>query len=219
MNNIFYVSWSVLLVYVMVALLSYISPGPDWAIISRHAFRSKTAGLWAALGVQSGLFVHMMIAVIGVVAIFSAFPSVFSAVQLAGALYLLYLGISILRQLRQHTGLAESEMALSSRHGTFGQGFIANVLNPKAALFFAGILPQFVDHTQPVKTQVLVLGVVDIVVGFLWWVVFVLAIHRIRQTVKIGRAQWVMDCVTGVFLLLFGLAMGAKVLYSTIHAA
>jgi threonine/homoserine/homoserine lactone efflux protein len=89
----------------------------------------------------------------------------------------------------------------------FLQAFLANVLNPKAALFFVGILPQFLQRDLPVAPQVLLLGAIDIAIGLVWWTIFVLLTSRLAGLMERPRPRRILDRVTGTVLVGLGVTL------------
>lgn len=189
--------------FVGVVAIAYFVPGPDMAIILRAATRGWRPGAAAAVGAQAGLCAHLALAVAGLSVVLARYPEALTAIRVAGGLYLLYLGGRlIVPTLRRSTEAAEERDDASSR-SAFGQALFTNLLNPKAVLFFAAVLPQFLitgPEAVSVWVQVLALGVLDIALGFVAWAVVVglgvqlttlLNRHRVRQ-------WW--DRVTGVVL-------------------
>ena len=141
-----------LLLFVIAGLLLNLTPGPDVLYIVTHALRTGArAGVVAALGIAAGCFVHIFAAALGVSALMAASATAFTVLKWAGAAYLVYVG---LRMLRSH---APSAMHLEAGHadamlagdlkGIFFRGFWTNALNPKVALFFLAFVPQFIAPT------------------------------------------------------------------------
>jgi threonine/homoserine/homoserine lactone efflux protein len=195
-------------------LLAYVIPGPDWFVVLRHASRSRIAGMHAAAGVQCGLIVHMAAAAVGVSAILSTSAEAFTVVKLAGAAYLIVLGVRALRDgYRGWRGCAAERAAgVSSPAAAPGaqvlaRAFTANVLNPKAALFFVAVLPQFLAPARPVAPQVLLLGALDIAIGGAWWLLFVVTTTRLQALFQRRRAQIAVDSLAGVALTGLGGAL------------
>jgi threonine/homoserine/homoserine lactone efflux protein len=199
------VSWPV---FLAVVLAAYVVPGPDFAVILRSSTRSVRAGFAAAAGAQLGLCVHMLLAVVGVSAVLAAHPGALVVVRLLGGLYLLYLGGRlVLGSLRRRpTGPSPADTGAS-----FAQALLTNLTNPKAVLFFASVLPQFVGGGGlPVAAQVLLLGAVDVVAGFVPWTVVVLLGSGLARwlATDVVRRWW--DRVTGVVLAALGGALVAE---------
>ncbi|MGW4280630.1 LysE family translocator [Nocardia sp. NPDC004750] len=200
--------------FVGAVLLAYVIPGPDWLLVLRHASRSRAAGICAAVGVQCGLIVHMAAAAAGLSAILATSAEAFTVVKLAGGVYLVVLGVRALRD--GYRGWRHWDVARASSvsppasvagRQVFAQAFTANVLNPKAALFFVAVLPQFLVPANPVTPQVLLLGVLDIAIGFAWWMLFVGTATRLHAVLRRRRAQIAVDSFAGVALTGFGGAL------------
>ncbi|WP_207842013.1 LysE family translocator [Williamsia soli] len=190
-----------------IALLAYVTPGPDWFVVMRHAVRSRRSGWVAAIGVQCGLLVHMTAAAVGVAAILLASATAFTVLKLVGAAYLVYLGVRALLNSRSSSGgsVTEAQEPADLRlFSVWRQSFIANVLNPKAALFFVAVLPQFVSTGGAVTLQILGLGVIDVALGVVWWAVFVFGVHRLRTLMGGRRARVLTDRISGTALIGLG---------------
>ncbi|MEU2122022.1 LysE family translocator [Nocardia niwae] len=200
--------------FVAAVLVAYVVPGPDWFVVLRQASRSRAAGLCAAAGVQCGLIVHMAAAAVGVSAILSTSAAAFTAVKLAGAAYLVVLGARALRDgyrgWRCWNVARLSSMSPPSsvtRVTVYAQAFTANVLNPKAALFFVAVLPQFLAPAKPVTPQILLLGVLDVAIGCVWWLLLVVTATRFRSVLRRRQAQVAVDTLAGVALTGLGGAL------------
>lgn len=131
-----------LLAYTVAAVALILTPGPDTAfVLARSVAAGPSTGVRAALGVATGVLVHTVGAVAGLSALFRVSPAAYDAVRVAGAAYLLYLGVATLRG----GGLALDAGGEGEDRGGggFRQGLATNVLNPKVALFFLAFLPQF----------------------------------------------------------------------------
>ncbi|OZG30744.1 lysine transporter LysE [Williamsia sp. 1138] len=200
-------SLETVLAFCGIALLAYVTPGPDWFVVMSHAVRSRRAGWVAAIGVQCGLLVHMTAAAIGVAAIVLASATAFTVLKLVGAAYLVYLGVRALLNSRSSSGSSVTETQEPADVRLFGvwrQSFVANVLNPKAALFFVAVLPQFVSTDGAVTLQILGLGVIDVALGVAWWALFVFGVHRLRTLMGGRRARVVTDRISGTALIGLG---------------
>lgn len=164
------------------------TPGVDMAFTLVSTLRGGVrGGLAAAGGVSVGCIVHALAATFGLAALMVASSAAFNAIKWAGAAYLLWLAIGMLR-----TGLrvAPADAAAPAASGDaprrpwslFRQGFVTNVLNPKVALFFLALLPQFIDGDAPSKTLAfLFLGAWSIAQGSLFLALFVLLVAPLRR--------------------------------------
>ena len=194
-----------------IATLAYITPGPDWFVVMRHAGTERRAGIVSALGVQTGLVVHMGAAALGVATLLLASAEAFTIVKLVGAAYLVFLGGQALvrsyRLAKSPTDTRTDVHAHSSLASVYRQSLLANVLNPKAALFFAAVLPQFISVSAPVVPQILLLGALDIALGIGWWFLFVYGIARIKRLLGDLRSRILIDRASGCALIGLGGAL------------
>ena len=158
--------------FLAAGLLLNITPGPDMAlIIARSTQQGTRAGIAAALGVGAGAFFHIAAAAIGISAFIVASAFAFIVLKWIGALYLVYLGIQILRLSVRKAGRQMPFLSVPPlpMRQIFTQGVLTNVLNPKVAVFFLAFLPQFVDADAPSKVAAFVtLGLIFNAVGTAW---------------------------------------------------
>ena len=145
--------------FVAAALALNLAPGPDMTYVAaRSLAQGRRAGVISALGIAVGCLFHIAAAALGVAILLRAVPQAYTAVRLAGAAYLVYLGIMLIR--RAGATSAEAIVSPASDMAIFRQGVLTNILNPKVALFFLAFLPQFVSPEHgPVGLQTLALGV------------------------------------------------------------
>ncbi len=199
--------------FVGVVMVAYLVPGPDFLVILRSATRGVRPGVAAALGAQAGLCLHVALAVAGLSVVLARHPDLLTTVRVLGGLYLLYLGgrlvLPTLRRAPEQQRRAPADPPASVR-SSFVQALATNVLNPKAVLFFAAVLPQFVSAGDvPVWTQVAVLGAVDVLLGLVAWTVVVLLGLRLAALLRRERVRRAWDRTTG--LALGGLGAGLLV--------
>ena len=141
-----------LLLFVAAGLLLNLTPGPDVLYVVSHALRSGArAGMVAALGITAGCFVHIFAAAVGVSALMAASATAFALLKWAGAAYLVYVGLRLLRpgpaalvSLDAAPADAAQPQDASAYRAIFLRGFWTNALNPKVALFFLAFVPQFI---------------------------------------------------------------------------
>jgi len=149
------------LLFVASCIVLVLVPGPDMAyMLTRTIAQGRRAGSMAALGINAGAYVHLAAAVAGLSALLLASATAFTIVKWMGAIYLIYLGIRALASRTAMTNLSASEISGRSLKAVFWQGFWSDVLNPKVAIFYVALLPQFVN-TEAVHTawQLILLGV------------------------------------------------------------
>ena len=176
-----------LALFALTVLVVNATPGVDLAFTLLSTLKGGVrAGLAAAAGIGAGCVIHTLAAAFGLAALLAASSAAFSIVKWAGAAYLLWLAIGMLRQ-----GLARAPSEAAGAAATapprsaaalFRQGFTTNVLNPKVALFFLALLPQFIDADAPNKTGAFVfLGAWFVVQGFTFLALFVLLVAPLRR--------------------------------------
>jgi threonine/homoserine/homoserine lactone efflux protein len=193
--------------FVLSGLLLNVTPGPDTLyILGRSSTQGWHAGAVAALGIGSGALVHICAAALGLSALLAASAAAFTAVKIAGAAYLVYVGISLIRS----TGAAASPAAASVQRPApmrtiYFQGFLTNVLNPKVALFFLAFLPQFVSSDAPSKPLAfLFLGAIFDFNGTLWNLFVAWSAARISSRLASSDQfkKWFHRCIGSVFVLI-----------------
>ena len=200
-----------LVLFVISGLLLNVTPGPDTLyIVGRSSTQGLRAGATAALGIGAGTLVHITAAALGLSALLAASSSAFAVLKLAGAAYLVYVGVSLMRSSAAAAG-RPSESAVSTGllpvplRTVFVQGFLTNVLNPKVALFFLAFLPQFVAPDAPDKPLAfLFLGVIFDLNGTLWNLFVAWSTGRISGSLRRNAtiAKWFTRCVGGLFVYL-----------------
>jgi threonine/homoserine/homoserine lactone efflux protein len=195
-----------LALFVLSGLLLNLTPGPDTLyIVGRSTTQGWRAGAIAALGIGAGIFVHIAAAAVGLSAILAASATAFTAIKIAGAIYLVYVGISLLRSSRSTGRERGTTPAPASLRAIFLQGFLTNVLNPKVALFFLAFLPQFVDQAAQNKAMAfLFLGVIFNLNGTLWNLLVAWSSARVgAAAARNGTfSRWFNRCVGGLFVWL-----------------
>jgi threonine/homoserine/homoserine lactone efflux protein len=188
------------------AVFAYI-PGPAMLYAAAQTLaRGRRSGLMAAVGIHLGCYVHVFAAAAGLSVLFHVVPALYVAVKLAGASYLIWLGISMLR-VRPEGSVALPGIEPRSARRAFFESITVEVLNPKTAIFFVAFLPQFIDASAPfpVWLQFVILGTIvnvffssaDIVCVFLAGAL----IARLRQS---SRWQRLMQRAGGALLIGLG---------------
>ncbi|AOA59698.1 LysE family translocator [Acinetobacter larvae] len=155
-------SFELLLSFLLTTLLFAYIPGPAMLYSAAQTLaHGKAAGLMAAYGIFLGGCVHILIAAVGLTAIFHIFPLIYAVLKFAGACWLLYLGIQLIRNARntKASPLLASTGDLKTK--SLKESILVEVLNPKTAIFYVAFLPQFVvsSASLPIWAQLLILGV------------------------------------------------------------
>ena len=155
--------------FLCAGVLLNLTPGPDTVyILSRSIADGRRAGVASALGICIGSIFHTCAAAFGLSALLATSAWAFSAVKLAGAAYLIFLGLRALLQ-REYDLHVPAKFKLSDPIAALRQGVLTNILNPKVALFFLAFLPQFIDSATPSKMAAfLTLGFTFVITGTIW---------------------------------------------------
>ncbi len=149
------------------ALLIALTPGPNMVyLLSRSICQGRQAGVISLFGVMAGFLVHMTAAAVGLSALFMAVPMAYEVLKWAGALYLLYLAWQAVKP-GARSPFEARDLPQDSPRKLFAMGFLTNLLNPKIAMFYLAIFPQFVSPEHgSVLVQSVVLGVTQIGLSF-----------------------------------------------------
>ena len=192
-----------------------ITPGPDMTIIARNTIaHGRGAGLWTMAGALGGVSVHVLAASLGLSAVLASSATAFTAVKVAGAAYLVFLGVRALWATR-HGASEGDEGVLSAATPAFvlapsspaAQGLLSAVLNPKLAVFFLTFLPQFVDPDNMPALSMLAHGAVFVLMGAVWLVAWVLSLDRLSAWLRRSRVRMWIERITGVLLVGLGIRL------------
>ena len=154
--------------FLVASFLVWLTPGPDTMyILARSVAQGRRAGVMSALGIGTGLLIHTLLAGFGLSAILATSAWAFGAVKTAGGVYLVYLGLKTLR--KKIGTLATQERSPVNSLRVYRDGVLSNALNPKVAIFFLALLPQFVNPAAGLGPMpFLFLGAMFVVGGTLW---------------------------------------------------
>ena len=204
---------SQLFAFLGVAVLVIVTPGPDTALTIRNTLLGgRPAGIATALGVVSGQAVWALATSIGLVALLLASEPAFAAVRIAGAAYLVYLGLQALVAAFRPGG-NDRVVAQPRRHlptkTAVRQGLISNLGNPKMAAFFPSLLPQFVPAGDPTFLPLLLLGLVFCSLTFVWLSAYAVVVARAGDLLRRPRIRRAMEALTGAVLVALGLRLAA----------
>jgi threonine/homoserine/homoserine lactone efflux protein len=167
--------------FIATAIVLILTPGQDtFFILGRSLAGGRSAGVAAALGVSAGTVGHTILAALGLSALLATSPYAFMAVKFAGAAYLLYIGVRALMT-RSAPAPGADAAANGGRWPAFRQGIITNLLNPKVALFFLALMPQFIEAGSTHKVGAfLALGLSFVSLGLAWCCVLAIAAAKLR---------------------------------------
>jgi RhtB (resistance to homoserine/threonine) family protein len=202
-----------LLVFIGVAALVIVIPGPDTAVVTKNVLvHGRRAAFGTSMGVSAGLSVWTIAAAVGVASVVRASAVAFTVLKLVGALYLVWLGLQALRAARHPESGAgpTANRPTMGALGGFRQGFLSDLANPKIGIFFTSLLPQFVDPGHPVLLPFLALGGVFVLMTVLWLSAYCLVAARAAATLQRPRVKAAMDRFTGVVLIALGLRLAIE---------
>ncbi len=193
-----------------VVLLAAMSPGPDFAIVTRNAMVSgRRAGMACGAGIAVGVFAWAVVTALGIVGLLAASAVAFTAVKLVGAGYLVVLGVRALLAARR--GEYDSAEHVPGARATsapaaFRQGIVTNLLNPKVAVFFVALLPQFLPASATAADHLLLAGVAA-GVTLTWFTVLAGVVSALRRLLTGNRVRRGIDALMGTLLVGLGVRM------------
>ena len=194
-----------LIAFIGVSLAVVMIPGPDMALVARNVLRhGRAAGFATSIGICTGVLFWAAAAAFGVAALLATSAVAFTALKLAGAAYLIYLGISMLRSPDAPVDGASTDAASLPPNRAFMQGLISAALNPKLGVFFLTLLPQFIAPGDPPAARALQLAFVFELIGVAWLVVYTLLLGAVGAALNRPRPQRIIRRVTGTILIALG---------------
>ncbi|WP_433356777.1 LysE family translocator [Microtetraspora malaysiensis] len=212
--------FSALASFSVVAGLMTIVPGLDTALVLRAAISGGRRHAFAtALGINTGVLVWGAAAAVGVSALLTASQTAYTAVRLAGAAYLIWVGAGMVwRTVRRPAGTsaagsgvtpaaAPGPSTLPGAGRAWARGLLTNLLNPKIGVFYVAMLPQFIPADAPHLPMGLLLALVHNVEGMAWFTLLISGTHLARGLLAGDRLHRVIDRITGTVLVGFGLRL------------
>jgi threonine/homoserine/homoserine lactone efflux protein len=199
-----------------ISLLVIMTPGPDTALTIRNALLGGVrAGIFTALGVAAGQVLWATAASAGVVGLLVASAPAFEAVKLAGAAYLVFIGVQTL-----YSACWTGAVAPGAKSGSTGrrltpaaalrQGVINDLANPKMAAFFASLFPQFVPDGSASFAALMLLGLVFSGMTLAWLVAYALAIAKAGDALRRSGVRRAIEGITGAVLIALGLRLASE---------
>ncbi|MEN3371911.1 LysE family translocator [Dechloromonas sp. ZS-1] len=192
-----------LLVFVAALTAVYLLPGPDMALVlSTSAFRGPRSGLMAAVGLAISRTVHVALSALGLAALFHTHPVLFDVVRWFGAAYLLFLAWKML-QVEKTEGFASANTTGKGLEA-IRSGVMTNLLNPKALMFCALLLPQFISTEHDLTAQYLTLGAILVGLGFAFDALYALTASRLAK--RFSGSGTMQKATKLMFSTIFGFA-------------
>ena len=200
---------AVLLAFIPAVLAIVVSPGPDSVYtLTRSLSGGRAAGVAAGLGTAIGVLVHTAAAVLGLSALLRTTAEAYLLVKYVGALYLVYLGVQLLRSDETFEIDAESGTDEQSLLGSYRRAVVINVSNPQVAVFVIAFFPQFVPPSANATLQLSILGVVYAALSFLYLGGVALFAGRVRhRLLDATLTRRAVQYASGSVLIGFGLKL------------
>ncbi|MFE3957248.1 LysE family translocator [Nocardia sp. NPDC059091] len=195
-----------------VIVLGSMSPGPDFLIVLRNSVVSgRRAGVASAGGIAVGVFVWALVTAIGVAGLLAASAEAYTVVKLVGAIYLAYIGIRALLAARRGDYRPDPDAAANRRGAlvAFRQGLLTNLLNPKCAVFFIALVPQFLP-ADPSALGTLELAMVCTIANLFWFVILAFGVGTLRHVFTRRRVRRALDAAMGTFMVGLGLRIAME---------
>lgn len=203
------------LTFLGVSIVVIVAPGPDTALTIRNTIRGgRAGGVGTALGVSIGQLIWALATSVGIIAVLLASEPVFRTVRLAGAAYLIWLGARSLhaafvaRRSRPLDG-GFGGRRLTSRVA-FVNGIVSNLGNPKMAVFFASVLPQFTAPGQGMVSALAMLGLVFSLLTFVWLAAYATTLSTASRWLGVSRVRRAVEAVSGAVLIGLGIKVAAE---------
>lgn len=207
---------SLFLAFLGVSFIVLATPGPDTAITIRNTLLGgRTGGVFTALGISSGQTIWALATSAGIVALLVASEPLFLAVKYAGAAYLIYLGAKALQEALRPSHQQEAAAVVRTARrltaaSAFRQGLISDLGNPKMAVFFASLLPQFVPPGGESFAALLGLRSVFAVMTFAWLALYATVVAKAGDFLRRPAIRRIIEGVTGMVLIGLGIRIAAE---------
>lgn len=202
--------------YLIAITLLTVTPGIDTMLVIRNTARGGWRdGAVTSLGICSGLFIHAVISAVGISMIMLQAVWAFNALKLAGACYLIWLGVTSWRKVlrRDSFQLGNGMPVMGAFHviRSLREGFLSNVLNPKTAIFYMAFLPQFIDPARSPLMQTLFLAGLHFIIAMIWQCLLALMVKQLKTWLQRPRVSQLFDGVTGTVMISLGFQVTMEV--------
>jgi threonine/homoserine/homoserine lactone efflux protein len=204
--------------FVLTCLVVVLVPGPDFALVLRNAARGPRAAATAVAGIMAGNTILAALAVLGVTALLGASESIGTGIRFAGAAYLLYLGARALAEAFAGTRNRPAAPAAGRQRGgssPFVQGMVSNLLNPKVAVFYLSLFPQFTVAPWPPLAQHALMAGIFLLIALAWYVLVLSALKKVAGFLARPRTSRIVVGSSGAVLV----GVGGTILTQTLAPA
>ncbi|OBT31166.1 LysE family translocator [Vibrio splendidus] len=206
---------TILVTLASIHFIALMSPGPDFALVVQNATRhGRQTGLYIALGLSCGILLHSLLSLTGISYLVHQQPTLFAIMQLAGGSYLLYLGFGALKatwQIIQHHDddsevVNSKDLILTNKRDAFSKGFMTNILNPKALVFFVSLMSSLVPADMSMSGKgfalIILFGLSLFWFSLLAWMLSTKALQK-----KLHEATVYIDALCGAVFTIIGLSI------------
>jgi threonine/homoserine/homoserine lactone efflux protein len=191
-------------------LLGSMAPGPDFLIVLRSALAGgRRAGMASAVGIAAGLLGWAVVTSVGIAGLLAASAVAFTIVKLAGAAYLVFLGVQALRAARRGYPKDVEPLKETTTRGAFAAGLFTNLLNPKVAVFFLALWPQFLPQHASVLDVAVMAGVVA-AAPLAWFLLLANVVTALRRFLVTAKVRRTLDGVMGTLLVALGVRIAVS---------
>ena len=192
-----------------ITLLAVVSPGADFAMVTRNSMvLSRRAGVLTATGISLGVLIHVAYSMAGIGLLISKSIVLFSLIKFAGAAYLIYLGITMMRAKKADLAEASTEPAALSDFDALKTGFFTNALNPKTTLFVVSLFTQVISPQTPLLVQ-LGYGAFMSLAHLVWFVLVAFAFSSEMALRVVASSRHLVERGIGAVLVAVGLSLAA----------
>ncbi|GMQ46570.1 LysE family translocator [Vibrio sp. 10N] len=196
--------------FIVAITILTLTPGLDTALVIRNTTRGGFKdGAVTSVGICLGLFVHATFSALGISVVLTQSAELFSVIKAIGAAYLIWLGLSSLRSLKQGSSMqvdAASGKRVTGRR-SLREGFLSNVLNPKTAVFYLAFLPQFINPEYSPFAQSMLMAAIHFVIAMLWQCGLSGMLNSAKSLLKSDKFTRWMEATTGVVLIGLGVKL------------
>jgi threonine/homoserine/homoserine lactone efflux protein len=198
--------------FTLMVLLLTVMPGPNTALILRTVSQNgRRAGILNLAGIVSGFYMHGIFSILGLSALILKTSQAFYIVKLLGSFYLLYLGVTSLWQafFSKHSSTKtikreNNKNVIRKNNRLFLEGFLTNLLNPKASMFYLAVFPQFINLEGNPALESLILVVIHSIVVVIWFSFIIIALGKITRALSSMKFKRIVQGATGSLFLWFG---------------
>ncbi|MFC6276525.1 LysE family translocator [Psittacicella hinzii] len=229
-------SYELLIAWIVISIVALALPGPDFVYITSVSLKERRYGIFGGLGIQLGICCHLFLTYIGAVTLFKNYPLLFKGIQALGAAFLIYLAVKIIAgsigELRKIKAASKAAQLAAetpdadyykldkneeiSNMACFKRGFFVNILNPKALIFLFSSVSQFLrtDSSFSETTQFLILSVVHVALGIMWWTFLATAVNFLSRRFAIPSFRCKIEIGSGAIIFFIALALLIRVVYT-----